>query len=497
MNLSVLLQALGHYEVRGAVDVPIQGICYHSREAEPGFLFVAIPGSKADGRNYVHEATAKGAAAVVFEGAFFDNLRATQVRVLGARLALANLAAAFFVHPTESFYLAGITGTNGKTTLTYLIEAIGQAAGLKTGVMGTINYRFGDVRLDAGQTTPESLDLQRLFSRMRHEKVTNVSMEVSSHAAMQRRVENCHFNSCVFTNLSRDHLDFHGTMEEYYQAKEKVFTHYLALSAKKNKLAIVCTERVHGKRLVKKCESLGIPTVTYGLKKGNDLYPVRFHERPDGFEAELRSARGPIKIVSRLIGRFNLLNIMAAVMAGLHSGCEIGAIEKGIAGMPPPPGRLERIEDPKGRFIFVDYAHTPDALRSVLTELKRTGNRIITVFGCGGDRDRGKRPKMGFETARLSDICLVTSDNPRTEDPGKIIAEILPGVKKGGLRPLKKSGGYLVEIDRKKAIGRALKLAKKGDVVLIAGKGHEDYQIMGTKKIHFSDHEVIKDGIDD
>lgn len=508
MNLKVLLQALGHYEIRGSADVAIQGICYHSREVRPGYLFVAIPGFKADGRYYVQEAVEKGAAAIVFEGAFFDNLRRTQVRVLGARLALANLAAAFFVHPTESFYLAGITGTNGKTTLTFLLEALWQAAGLKTGVMGTINYRFGSLRLEAAQTTPESLDLQRLFSQMRHEKISGVAMEVSSHAVIGRRVENCHFNSCVFTNLSRDHLDFHKTMEEYYQAKEKLFTHDLALSAKKNRLAIICAEKVYGKRLAKKCEAAGLATVTYGFKKDNDLYPVRLGHRPlghrpfrqslEGLEAELKSARGLIHVRSRLIGRFNLLNIMAAVMVGLHSGCDIEAIEKGIAALPSVPGRLERIEDSRGRFIFIDYAHTPDALKSVLTELKRltpkglTKGRMITVFGCGGDRDRGKRPKMGFETARLSDICFVTSDNPRTENPDRIIAEILPGVKRGGMKPLKKGRGYLMEPDRSKAISRALKMAKRGDVVLVAGKGHEDYQIIGTKKNHFSDHEAVK-----
>ncbi|MBI2340581.1 MAG: UDP-N-acetylmuramoyl-L-alanyl-D-glutamate--2,6-diaminopimelate ligase [Deltaproteobacteria bacterium] len=499
MKLSALLQALGHYEIRGSAEIPIRGICYHSREAQPGFLFVAVPGLKTDGRKYVEEAVNKGATAVIFEGEFFENLIArdivpTQVRVLGARLALANLAAAFFAHPTESFYLAGVTGTNGKTTLTFLIESIGQAAGLKTGVAGTINYRFGGVRLDAAQTTPESLDLQRLFSRMRHEKITNVAMEVSSHALIFRRVENCHFNSCVFTNLSRDHLDFHGTMEEYYRSKQKLFIHDLRLSAKKNRLAIICTEGVHGRRLAEMSESLKIPTVKYGFKKSNDIFPVGYRQTLDGFEAELKTARGPIHIRSNLPGRFNLLNVMAAVMVGLHSGCEIESIEKGIAALKGVPGRLERIDDPRGRFVFVDYAHTPSALKSVLTELKRLapGGRIITVFGCGGDRDRGKRPKMGFESARLSDICFVTSDNPRTEDPEKIIDEILPGVKRGGLKSFVKKKGYLVEVDRSKAIALALQLAKKGDVVLVAGKGHEDYQIIGTKKIHFSDHEVVR-----
>lgn len=486
MNLQDLLTALGDYEIKGTKNISVHEICYHSNEVKPGALFVAIPGFNHDGRKFVPEAVAKGASAVVFEGKFFDNLRATQIRVLGARLALARLSACYFVHPTKFFYLAGITGTNGKTTLTYLMEALWQGADRNSGVVGTVNARYRDTVYHLGQTTPESRDLQRLFSEMRDRGIKEVCMEVSSHALSLERIEGCHFDACVFTNLSQDHLDFHKTMDAYYLTKERLFTEYLSKSPKKNKLALICSEYPHGSKLLEKLKRKKFEVKSYGFGNKNDLYPKEFKLGRSGISAELKCNNETVEIDSPLLGRFNLLSIMAAVQLGIHSGLTLREIQKGIGLCRSIPGRLEKIEDSKGRLIFVDYAHTPDALKNVLETVKEIATgKILVVFGCGGDRDAAKRPLMGFEAAKLSDICIVTSDNPRTEEPENIIEGIIPGIKKAG-------ASYLVEKDRRLAIQMALERSKKGDVVLIAGKGHEDYQIIGKKKYPFSDQEIVR-----
>lgn len=485
MRLTSLLQSLQAPEIRGSVDLEVTDVCYHSKKVTNGSLFVAIPGFAADGRRFVSEAVAAGAKAVVFEGEFFDNLRATQIRVSGARLALAKLSATWFDHPTDDLTLAGVTGTNGKTTLTYLLEALWKAAGKKTGVVGTVNTRFGSTIWHSSQTTPESRDLQEIFSDMRKEKVTHAVMEASSHAICQGRIEKCSFDVCLFTNLTQDHLDFHKTMEEYYKSKEELFN-TLVRSPKKNKLAIIGMEDAYGERLRDEVKEK-LPFLTYGFGEC-DIHPVNYEIGLSGIQALVQAGKREISIESVLFGRFNLLNIMAAVGVGIHSGLTDRQIAEGIKNCRAVPGRLERIDDPKGgRLIFVDYAHTPDALKNVLEAIRKTAKgKIVTVFGCGGDRDKTKRPLMGFEAGRLSDVCVVTSDNPRTEEPGSIIGEILPGVEETGKK-------FLVEEDRKKGIAKALELAGRGDVVLIAGKGHEDYQIIGKTKNHFSDQETVRE----
>ncbi|MDO8519703.1 MAG: UDP-N-acetylmuramoyl-L-alanyl-D-glutamate--2,6-diaminopimelate ligase [Deltaproteobacteria bacterium] len=481
--LSELIRLLGYAQVRGPADIALTGISCHSKKVAAGNLFVAIPGFSADGREYVPEAEAAGAAAVVFEGKFFDNLRATQIRVSGARLALAQLSAAWFKNPTDGLYLAGVTGTNGKTTLTYLLEAMWQGAAKKTGVVGTVNARYGSIIREAGQTTPESRDLQEIFFEMKNAGVTHAAIEASSHAIIQERVTGCAFDACVFTNLTQDHLDFHGTMEDYYLSKEKLFARHLKASSKKNRVAVIGVDDEYGKRLAK---IEGVPVLTYGKGKEAALHPEQVKVGLDGIYGEISCDGTRIELESPLFGRFNLLNILAAAGVGLHSGLLANEVAEGIKKCRAIPGRLERIEDPKGRLIFVDYAHTPDALKNVLTALRETGRKIVTVFGCGGDRDRTKRPLMGFEAGNLSDVCVVTSDNPRTENPREIIDEILPGVKQTGKK-------FIVEEDRKKGIEKALELAGSGDVVLIAGKGHEDYQIIGKAKHHFSDQEIVRE----
>lgn len=506
MNLKKLLHAVGRCKVSGAVDIPIRGIAYDSRKVKKDYLFVAISGFKNDGRIFIPQAVANGATAVVFEGKFFDKLRATQIRVSGVealsletmslRGALARLSSAFFAHPTETFYLSGVTGTNGKTTLSYLMEALWQTSGMKTGVLGTVNYRYGTTVSPAAQTTPESRDLQELFAKMRGAHIGRVCMEVSSHALALERVCESQFDSAVFTNLSQDHLDFHGDMESYFQSKELLFVEHLLKSRKQNKLAVISVKDKFGKRLFKKMKHLKIPCAAYGFEKNLNIFPVSFKLGLDGLMAKLKNKKEEIDITCKTIGKFNLLNCMAAILVGLHSGLTVSEIQRGFKNFGGVPGRLEKIGVPPGKMVFVDYAHTPDALKNVLQTLHElTPKRLITVFGCGGDRDKSKRPLMGLQAAHFSQVCIVTSDNPRTENADDIIRQIIPGIKRGGLAPFHRSRGFMVEPDRRLAIGLALEIAKKGDIVLVCGKGHEDYQILGTKKIPFSDQAVIREFI--
>lgn len=494
MKLHELLGSLTEFEVKGSTDVDVAGITYNSQEVKPGWMFVAISGHKKDGRNFIPQAVDKGASTLVFEGEFFDKLRATQIRVRGARASLALLSSAFFVHPTQAFYLVGVTGTNGKTTLTYLMEALWQGAGIKAGLVGTISCRFGGRELPAACTTPESRDLQEIFSRMRDRSVERVCMEVSSHGLELSRVEGCRFDACVFTNLTRDHLDFHGSMDAYYRSKEKLFIHHLRESGKKNRLALICRNDPYGKKLIQKLKKESFPFFSYGIVSGtNDYFAKKFSYSIQGIRATMETPHGSLSIESPLVGRFNLLNLLAGAAVGFHSGLSKTQIEEGISRFQGAPGRLERIEDREGRKIFVDYAHTPDALKNVLQTLRDLKpRRIIAVFGCGGDRDKGKRAEMGYQAASLSDVCLVTSDNPRTENPDVIINQIMTGVRRSSLGPFRQKKGYLTEVDRKKAIQKALEISGSGDAVLVAGKGHEDYQIVGSTKFPFSDQKIIR-----
>lgn len=487
-KLKNLISSLAQSKIQGPLDIDITGIAYDSRKVEFGNLFVAIPGTVDDGRKFVADAVRKGASAVVTEGELFDNLEVTQIRVAKARQALANLSAEFFGHPTKNIFLIGVTGTNGKTTMTYLLEALWQAKGRSIGVVGTVNTRLGAHVLRAHQTTPESRDLQALFSQMRDQSMDAV-IEVSSHALTQYRVEGCHFDAALFTNLTQDHLDYHQNMEEYYLAKEHLFVHHLNQSCKK-KLAVLCLEDPFGKRLGYKLRGFPMDRRTYGFGADADVYPIKMKLNLDGICAELSVCGKKMEISSKLLGRFNLCNIMGAVTLADYRGFSADQIISGIQRTDYIPGRLERIPDSEGRLIFVDYAHTPDALKRALECLKDLAPRnIYTVFGCGGDRDKKKRSLMGFEAATHSTKCWVTSDNPRTEDPEKIIEDILLGVQKT-------KTPYIKISDRREAITQAIRAAQAGDVVLIAGKGHEDYQIMGKTKFPFRDQEVASHALD-
>ena len=480
MKLKELLKSLKSYKIQGSEDTEIFDVQYDSRKVGKGALFIAIKGEKADGNLFVEQAVEKGAVAVVTDSSeLVFRISATAIYVQNAREALARISAAFYDQPAAKLKLVGITGTNGKTTTSYLVESVLSEGGLNPGVVGTINYRYAGKMFPAPNTTPESLDLQRLLNDMVESSVKAAVMEVSSHALSQERVGGCLFDVAVFTNLTQDHLDYHITMERYFEAKARLFTDFID----EGKTAVINMDDPKGKDLSKR--ALG-RVIGYGIKgRGieTNIYPKDIKLGVEGIEGTLATPSGEIKIKSSLIGEFNLYNIMAAAGAGVGLGLPVDVIERGITALKNVPGRLERVDAGQPFTILVDYAHTPDALERVLSTIRGlTDKRIITLFGCGGDRDRGKRPIMGRIAAEYSDIVIVTSDNPRTEEPLKIIEDITSVVSG-------QWSGIRVIPDRREAIMEAIKEAREGDVVLLAGKGHEDYQIIGTEKIHFDDRE--------
>lgn len=473
-----------------------------SRRVGPGDVFVALPAAKAegggagtaDGAAYVADALSRGAAfAVVQADAALAPEAAADERVLrtpDARAALGALAAARYRTAGRELRIIGVTGTNGKTTVTYLLEKLLTEAGATVGVIGTIEQRRPGWRTDAALTTPDCLSLHALLAEFADAGVTDVVMEVSSHALDQDRVAGIEFTASVFTNLTRDHLDYHGDMRGYFFAKAKLFLDQPSLS----KPNVINVDDNAGREYVRMCDERGRLAVAYSLTHSDLMFKRKALrgtvERMDakGLEMIVEWDNRPMRVVSPMIGRFNAHNLLAAI------GCYLALGEDprhllSLKTFHGAPGRLERVETPTGLDVFVDYAHTPDAVENVLKALRGLEfNRIVTVFGCGGDRDRTKRPLMGQAAANLSDVVVVTSDNPRTEDPAAIIAEIMPGVEKARREP-----EVHVEPDRAAAIRLALSLARPGDAVIVAGKGHEDYQIIGKEKRSFSDAAVIRE----
>lgn len=486
MKLSHLLKGVGRLPQGG--DREILGITHNSKMVQQGFLFVAIPGHQQDGRQFIPEAIQRGAAAIVGQNLpHSEASEVPQIAVDDSRKILAQLAARFYGEPSRALRLFGITGTNGKTTLTFLLESILKEAGRAPGVIGTINYRYGRTQLEAKTTTPESIDLQRLCFEMQQAHVTDVVMEVSSHSLSQGRVEEIHFDGAAFTNLSWDHLDYHRDLEDYFSAKLRLFTDYLPRSAKREKFAVVNMEDPRSVPLLQHCPVRKIRT---GLHPPAEVRAASFQLSAEGIRATISVEGHPIDIQSALLGRFNLENILVAIGLAYGAGLPGEPIVRGIEKLRSVPGRMERIANHRGIDVFVDYAHTPDALARVGTLLKSLARgKMVTVFGCGGDRDRGKRAVMGQEATRFSDIVIVTSDNPRTEDPEKIIEEILVGLDKAGFPHRQR---YQIT-DRSEAIHKAVELCQPGDLLWVAGKGHEDYQIIGTTKIHFSDQEILRE----
>jgi UDP-N-acetylmuramoyl-L-alanyl-D-glutamate--2,6-diaminopimelate ligase len=458
----------------------ITGIAYNSKSVEPGFLFAALRGAAQNGMDFVAEAEARGAAAVLSAWPRPPASAAAWIQVADAREALALAAANFFGHPSDAMKVVGVTGTKGKTTTTYLIEEILRAAGAAPGVIGTIEYRRPGWKVAAPRTTPEAPDLQGLLRAMLDAGVTHCVMEVSSHALEQKRVWGVSYDVAVFTNLSGEHLDYHPSMEGYFEAKKKLFT----LNHKK-RAAVVNLDDPWGQKLV---AELPMKTVTFGLEPAAIVRAQKYVLSADGIEAQVSYPGGIMRLQSVLVGRHNLSNLLAATAAALALNIAPADIAKGIAALQGVPGRFERIPNGRGLQVVVDYAHTDNALEHVLmTAREFKPRRLIVVFGAGGDRDRDKRERMGRVAARLADWTILTSDNPRSEDPLAIIASIETGFTKEAVKT------YEIEPDRRKAIVRALATANKGDIVLIAGKGHEDYQIFRDRTVPFSDVAVIQE----
>jgi len=491
MKLSELTKNVNVLKATGDVDVC--DITCNSSDVRKNTCFVAIKGDAADGHDFVTEAVARGATAIVSEHPVGVSDGIVNIVVASSRHAMAVMSALVMGDPSKFFTLIGVTGTNGKTTITYLLESIFRVCGKVPGVIGTVNYRFAGSSEKAGNTTPESIDLQRLFCRMKECGVDSCAMEVSSHALVQERVTGCHFDAAIFTNLTPEHLDYHEGMEDYFSAKAILFERLLTESGKAGAFAVINGDDQYGRKLKATCP---VPVCEYGLTANSDVSGSDLHFDSNGLEMRVVTPRGSFECRSRLCGRFNAQNILAATAVAERLGMDLPLIKKGIEEVVVVPGRFESIGNDRGILALVDYAHTPDALENVLVHarelLERTGGRLITVFGCGGDRDRTKRPLMGEVVGRLSDVVLVTSDNPRNEKPETIIDEILPGVcREAG--PMKNGSGYEVLVERRDAIEMAVKIAAVGDVIVVAGKGHEDYQILGTKRIHFDDREVLRE----
>ena len=472
----------------------ITSIHYRSQDVKPGGLFVAIPGFTADGHNFIDAALQKGALAVVTQKAVKN--QSIIIEVDNARQALAALSAQFYGHPSPHLFLIGVTGTNGKTTTAYLIESVLASAGYKVGVIGTVNYRYAGKTFESPVTTPESLDLQRILAQMRQEGITHVVLEVSSHALDLYRVDKCWMDVGVFTNLTQDHLDYHKSMNSYWACKKKLFTENLSLGPKKDRtLAVINGDDPKGQELL---NMLSIPCISTGLAPDRMIWPQNVQSDQSGMQTRITTPVGAFDIASLLVGKHNLENMLCAAGVGMALKISLANIKSGLEQTTFVPGRLERIQNDTGCYIYVDYAHTPDALKNVLSALRAvTNEKIICIFGCGGDRDREKRPQMGEIAAKLCDLSIITSDNPRSEEPLVIIEEILQGTRKicrkeytpTGLLNAYENRGFVVEPDRKKAIRLGITAARPGDTVLIAGKGHETYQIIGDKILSFDDRE--------
>ena len=485
MKLRQLLAGTEIANIHDPSQAEINAIAYDSRKVKPGTAFFALRGESLDGADFIPDALQRGASAIVVSEGGTRKLpkdKAAWAEFLSGsdRRTLATAAANFYGRPADALKLVGVTGTNGKTTTTFLVDSILRAAGFVDGLIGTIGYRTPAGEKPAVNTTPESLDLQQMFREIRAAGGTHVALEVSSHALWFERVHGCHFAVAVFTNLTRDHLDYHKTFEEYFAAKRLLFE---GTGAGAPDNAVVNIDDSYGARL----KGLAKQTLTYGLKSSAHLTAKKFELSLHGVEFMAQTPAGPIEVRSPLVGKINVYNILAAIGAGVALGIPNAKIEQGIARLDLVPGRFQRIDEGQPFSVIVDYAHTDDALRNLIAtarELAGTG-RIITLFGAGGERDRSKRPLMGEVAGSLSDLVVLTSDNPRGEDPLRIINDVVVGLQKA-------DANYQIEPDREKAVELALKQARDGDIVLLAGKGHETYQVLKQGAIDFDDREKAR-----
>jgi len=485
MKLRELLSGLELGQVKGPTDLDIQSVAYDSRRVTPGSLFFALQGEKLDGMRFVEDALARGAIAVASSRMRPDSLsrEATWVELPrgSERRSLSRVAANWYGHPAEALKLIGVTGTNGKTTTTFLVDSILRAAGHTTGLIGTTGHRTPKGSRVAANTTPESLDLQQMFQEVRDLGGTHVVLEVSSHALAMERLWGCRFAVAVFTNLTRDHLDYHGTFEDYFQAKRKLFE---GTGAGPPDVAVINRDDPYSASL----DRLARRTLTYGLGASADLTASKLALGFQGLEFTAETPAGNIEVRSSLVGRINVYNILAAIGAAIGLDIPAPRISEGIARLDQVPGRFQTIDEGQPFLVVVDYAHTDDALRNLIETARELGPnaRIITVFGAGGERDRTKRPLMGEVAGSLSDLVVLTSDNPRGEDPLRIINDVVVGLQRVNAK-------YRIEPDRGQALAAALEEARPGDMVLLAGKGHETYQVLANETIEFDDRERARE----
>ncbi|ABA89446.1 UDP-N-acetylmuramylalanyl-D-glutamate--2,6-diaminopimelate ligase [Syntrophotalea carbinolica DSM 2380] len=493
MNISVLCQILDPSAVSGSTDGVVSGLYYDSRRVQPGGLFFALRGASVDGHRFIEDALARGAVAVVMESPHTLPTGVTGILVKDGRRAMALAAAAYFGDPSKDMLVVGITGTNGKTTVSYLVESILLAAGYRPAVLGTVDYRFEGAHLPSSHTTPESVDLMETIADFRGRGADALVLEVSSHSLEQRRVDGVWFDVGVFTNLTPEHLDYHGDLETYFGAKLRLFN---GLGDRSPRQVVANSDDSWGARL-----GAMLPAVIRcGHASECDVTADDVTISVAGIAGSLRTARGTAALQSPLVGDYNLQNLLCAAGVGAALDMVPATIAKALAQAPQVPGRLESIANERGALVLVDYAHTGDALENVLVTLRQLQpRRLLCVFGCGGDRDAGKRPVMGEIAARLADVAILTSDNPRSEDPLAIMQQVESGLRRiheepWSLQQARQAAGrgYLSLSDRREAICFAVSLLQPDDVLLVAGKGHEDYQIIGRQRLHFDDREELR-----
>ncbi len=495
MTLATLLLPLDVVSATGNLEVELSGITDDSREVAQGSLFVAVKGQQVDGHSFVAQVYRQQIGGVVVQAPFQAPSHVRKeggpawIEVKDSRKALGQLASRFFQNPSQSLLMVGVTGTNGKTTVAHVSQAILERGGYRTGLMGTVGYHVGPEYQAASHTTPGAVPLQAFLHRMVEGGMDTAVLEVSSHALALDRVEGCGFDTVVFTNLTQDHLDFHETMESYYHAKLRLFQEFVVPASKTGpKRAIINIDDAWGVRLQAETP---VPVWTYSLRRRADIYATNVTLSMDGTRFTVHTPGGSSDIQSALVGEHNVSNLLAGIGVGLARGMSLDDVRQGILGFRTVPGRFEQVEAGQDFSVIVDYAHTEDALAQLLAAARQLRReRIITVFGCGGDRDPGKRPKMGRVAAQRSDVVFLTSDNPRTEDPEAILRDIEQGVL--GLSASERGASYVIP-DRRAAIRAALLEARPGDVVLIAGKGHEDYQVIGKTRHRFDDRVVARE----
>ncbi|WP_125152214.1 UDP-N-acetylmuramoyl-L-alanyl-D-glutamate--2,6-diaminopimelate ligase [Clostridium rectalis] len=480
MQLKEVLKNVDYELLNGEENIEICDMHYDSRKIKNGDLFFAIQGYSTDGHKYIKAAWDKGAIAVICDKELEFMPECTVIKVKDSRKVMAVCSSNFYKNPKDKLKIIGVTGTNGKTTSTFMIKSILEEAGYKVGLLGTITNYIGSKKINSDRTTPESLEIHKLFKEMVESKIDYCVMEVSSHSLYLDRVYGINFSEAIFTNLTQDHLDFHKTFENYYNSKLILF--------KNSKNSIINIDDKYGNRVIKDCAN---KKYTYSIDNKSDFqaYDIEMHSR--GVEFTVKFADKEVRFNLNIPGRYNIMNALGSALACLNEGIGIDKVKKGLEDMVGVPGRCEIVTKSYklGYEVIVDYAHTPDGLENILrTAREFTKGRLISVFGCGGDRDKTKRPIMGQLGSILSDIAIITSDNPRTEEPLDIIEDIKSGIKKDN---------YMLVENRRDAIKKAMEIAQKDDVIVVAGKGHEDYQILKDKTIHFDEREIIEEIIEE